>query len=59
MSALADQFVDWAWDLTAADLPPEAIRAARRHLLDGWGCALAAARLGPARPRGGPPGHLA
>jgi 2-methylcitrate dehydratase PrpD len=50
MSALADQFVDWAWDLTTADLPPEAIRAARRHLLDGWGCALAAARLGTARP---------
>lgn len=50
MSTLADQFVDWAWDLTAADLPPEVSRATRRHLLDGWGCALAAARLGMARP---------
>jgi 2-methylcitrate dehydratase PrpD len=50
MSALAEQFVDWAWSLTPADLPPEVSRAARRHLLDGWGCALAAARLGTARP---------
>lgn len=50
MSALADEFVEWAWDLVAGDIPPEAIRAARRHLLDGWGCALAAARLGTARP---------
>jgi 2-methylcitrate dehydratase PrpD len=50
MSALAEQFVDWAWKLTAADVPPDVSRAARRHLLDGWGCALAAARLGTARP---------
>ena len=50
MSALAAQFVDWAWDLTAADLPPAVRRATRRHLLDGWGCALAAARLDLARP---------
>ena len=50
MTALATRFVDWAYDLTPSALPPEARRATRRHLLDGWGCVLAAARLGAARP---------
>lgn len=50
MTALATRFVDWAYDLTPADLTPEVRRATRRHLLDGWGCVLAAARLGAATP---------
>lgn len=50
MSTLAERVVDWAWSLEAVALPAGARRAVRRHLLDGWGCALAAARLGAAEP---------
>ena len=54
--------VDWAWTLDARDAPASARRAATRHLLDGLGTLVAAARLGaaPAALRvacelGGPP----
>lgn len=40
------KFVEWALALSLDDLTVEVRRAACRHLLDGFGCALAATRLG-------------
>ncbi|WP_243057100.1 MmgE/PrpD family protein [Nocardioides sp. SR21] len=52
----------WALGLRREDLPDEVVVAARRHLLDGLGTAVAAARRGAAEPAmsvaaglGGPP----
>ena len=39
-------FAEWALDLSLADIPEDVIAVAKRHLLDGLGCALGAARLG-------------
>lgn len=39
-----------AWGLALDEIPLEVARAASRHILDGIGCALAAARLGTATP---------
>lgn len=41
----SEALVAWAWALRPEDLPPAVAEAARRHLLDGLGCGLAAARL--------------
>lgn len=49
MSVSAD-LVDWALALRADDLPAEVADAARRHLLDGLGTAVAASRRGLAIP---------
>ncbi|HEX9776359.1 MAG TPA: MmgE/PrpD family protein [Actinomycetota bacterium] len=38
-----------AWGLGSIDAPAEVRRAAARHLIDGYGCALAAARRGDMR----------
>lgn len=40
----AETFADWALELRAADVPEDVRHAACRHLLDGLGCAVAAAR---------------
>lgn len=40
------KFAEWALALSMSDVPVDVRRAACRHLLDGFGCALAAARLG-------------
>ena len=50
MTSRTAELVEWAWSLKPADLPDDARHALRRHLLDGWGCALAAARLDAAAP---------
>lgn len=39
------KFAEWALALSIDDIPVEVRRAASRHLLDGFGCGLAAARL--------------
>ena len=49
MSA-ARQLAAWALSLTLDDIPEAARHAARRHLTDGIGCALAAHRLGAVEP---------
>lgn len=49
MSA-TQQLVHWAWELRLGDIPESARQAARRHLTDGVGCALAAHRLGVVEP---------
>jgi len=41
-------FVRWAWSLRPDDIASEVRGAARRHMLDGLGAALAASRLGAA-----------
>ena len=41
---VAETFAEWALALTAADVPAEVRDAATRHLMDGFGCALGAAR---------------
>lgn len=46
----AETFAAWALDLDAASIPGEVRRAASRHLLDGVGVAVAAARHGDAAP---------
>jgi 2-methylcitrate dehydratase PrpD len=45
----ARTFARWALGLTVGDVPASALAAAKKHLLDGLGCALAAARAGEAR----------
>jgi 2-methylcitrate dehydratase PrpD len=40
----AETFADWALKLRLEDVPSEVRHAAKRHLLDGVGCAIAAAR---------------
>jgi 2-methylcitrate dehydratase PrpD len=45
MPSATELFVRWAWSLRPEDIPDEVRRAARRHLLDGVGTALAASRL--------------
>jgi 2-methylcitrate dehydratase PrpD len=42
----AEIFAEWALALTLDDVPAEARRAAKRHLFDGLGCAVAADRMG-------------
>jgi 2-methylcitrate dehydratase PrpD len=44
----AETFADWALSLRLAGVPDDVTHAASRHLLDGLGCAVAAARLGAA-----------
>jgi 2-methylcitrate dehydratase PrpD len=41
----AHQFAEWAMSLRPEDIPADVAAAAKRHILDGIGCALAAARL--------------
>lgn len=48
--SLARTLADWAWSVRAGALPPEALAAVSRHLLDALGCATAAARSGAAVP---------
>jgi 2-methylcitrate dehydratase PrpD len=48
--AVAEEFADWATGLHLSDVPEEAQLAACRHLLDGLGAAIGAARLGAAEP---------
>ena len=43
---LAEQLAAWAVGLSYDDVPEAVLAAARRHLLDGLGTALAAARAG-------------
>jgi 2-methylcitrate dehydratase PrpD len=59
---VASELAEWACSLRLAEVPARARHAACRHLLDGTGVALAAARSGAARPAlavaadlGGPP----
>jgi 2-methylcitrate dehydratase PrpD len=59
---VAEDLAAWSCSLRLSDVHPAAQRAACRHLLDGVGVALAAARAGAARPAllvaldlGGPP----
>ena len=40
----AETFAEWALSLRAGDVPAEVRAAAKRHILDGLGCAIAAAR---------------
>lgn len=47
---IAWELADWALSVRPADLPDDVLRAAARHLLDGLGCAVAAARTGAAAP---------
>lgn len=42
----SEEIAAWALGLNLDDIPPEVRIAAKRHLLDGLGCALAASRLG-------------
>jgi 2-methylcitrate dehydratase PrpD len=44
----AATFAAWALDLRAADIPADVRHAAKRHILDGFGCAIAAHRTGAA-----------
>ena len=44
----AETFAEWALSLRAADIPEDVRHAARRHVLDGFGCALAAHTSGAA-----------
>lgn len=60
--SVSEDLVDWALAVRADDLPAEVADAARRHLLDGLGTAIAASRRGLATPAvtvaagvGGPP----
>jgi 2-methylcitrate dehydratase PrpD len=46
--SVAEELVDWAWSLTAADVPPSVVSKTCQHILDGLGVALAARRLGTA-----------
>lgn len=46
----ARQIVDWAWSLQPGCIPASAAAACGEHLLDGLGCAAAAARTGAAWP---------
>jgi 2-methylcitrate dehydratase PrpD len=39
------EFATWAAGLGFDDLPGDVVHSVKRHLLDGWGCALAAARM--------------
>jgi 2-methylcitrate dehydratase PrpD len=50
MTTAAERFAEWALGLRAQDLPAEVARAASRHLLDGIGVAVAAARTDAAAP---------
>lgn len=43
-----EEFVRWAWSLEIGDVPEEVRRAGCRHLLDGLGNAIGAARMGAA-----------
>jgi 2-methylcitrate dehydratase PrpD len=43
-TTLAEELVAWAWSGSADAAPPRVRHAAARHVLDGVGCALAAAR---------------
>jgi len=59
---VASDLAAWALDLRSEDVPDEVVVAARRHLLDGLGTAVAAARRDAAGPAltvaaglGGPP----
>ncbi|MDA8370710.1 MAG: MmgE/PrpD family protein [Nocardiopsaceae bacterium] len=49
-STAARHFADWSARLRLEDVAPPVRRAVGRHLLDGLGTTLAAARLGAARP---------
>jgi 2-methylcitrate dehydratase PrpD len=44
----SETFAEWALSLRADDIPAEVRHAAKRHLLDGLGCAIAAHRSGAA-----------
>ena len=44
----SERFADWALGLSIEDVPKPVVDTACRHLLDGLGCALAAARTGAA-----------
>jgi 2-methylcitrate dehydratase PrpD len=44
----SETFADWALSLRIADVPADVAHAAKRHLLDGIGCAIAAQRTGAA-----------
>ena len=64
-STAAERLAEWAATVRLEDVPDSARRAACRHLLDGLGCALGAARSGIASPAltvaaglGGPPDAL-
>ena len=59
---VTESLASWAHELQLTDVPPDVQRAAGRHLLDGLGAALAAARAQAADPAvrvatalGGPP----
>lgn len=43
---IAGELAEWALTLHLGDVPEEPRRAALRHVLDGFGCAVAAARTG-------------
>lgn len=45
----AKTFAEWSASLRPDEVPDEVRRAAKLHILDGVGCAIAAARLGEAR----------
>ncbi|WP_433382811.1 MmgE/PrpD family protein [Actinoplanes sp. CA-142083] len=58
----AEEIAEWAAGLRFADLPAEVVNAARAHLVDAVGCAVAGIRRGAASPAlavaeglGGPP----
>lgn len=44
-----EEIVTWALGLHPGEVPSDVAHAARRHVLDGIGCAVAAVRLGAAR----------
>lgn len=44
----AETFASWGLGLRLEDVPPEVRHAARRHILDGVGCSIAAVRTGAA-----------
>ena len=50
MSTATETLAHWALGLTVDDVPVEVVDAVSRHLLDGLGTAIAAARLGAADP---------